>query len=255
MSYKININKIDNSVKSKFQSVSIDNSDYRNLYVVGKNPINENHNKDLEIHVLISQKNLNDLNPILEWSYYTNPIKKDNLIKFRTKLDEIGDKLEEIVESKRLDESYLSKLGNAQSINESNNEEVSHRDGTINKLNQTYSLDYQRLRIDRKKLKSYLENSFGIIVDLEDIQLEGFDPNSGKKKHNDIFSQHKLGDEFHLNIKNITSKEYMGNITPDSWIKIKQKFSSMPFSEDIFINTNRYSISVIFSLKILVEIV
>jgi len=255
MSYKANINKIDNSIKSYFNSVSIDNSDYRNLYIISKEPINEKKYKNLELHLLISQKSLNGLNPIVEWGYYTNSSKRDNVITFKTNLESIGGKLKEIVDSRKLDEEYLNNLQEVSKVNESKDTPVGFNE-SITKLNKTYKLNYQKLSIEREKIRSFLYNNFNVETKKDKILLECFDVTSGQKKENNIFNSFKLGDEFHFSIKNMKYTDNdRQNISSEDYLKIKKSLSSLPFVEDVFINTNRGDLSVVFSIKILVELV
>jgi hypothetical protein len=246
MLYKSNINKIDYKLKETFSDVIIDNSDYRQLEIKC-NFLSENKNIDLVL--VVSQKNLNIEDPLLEWGYYTNPIKKDNLVKFNSKIDNMTSILNEIISKDRLDLDYLkeAKIKFETDKIVKINESLEEIDSEIENINQTYELRENYLLIDRTKIKKFLESK-GFFIDIEDIYLEHYDPTTGKNIDLSIY-----GNVSELHFDSISSNNMNGNMTLVNWAHIENILRKMPRVEDVSINTSSYKIIVEFSTKLLVE--
>jgi len=253
MSYKLNINKIDTQLKTVFKEIKIDNSDYRQLDIVASNPLEETVNEKMRIHLFISQANLNNNNPILEWGYYTDSNDLKNHIKFKTSIDSIGTSLNEIVKNKRLSESYLDSIKPEEKINESVEVKDEGSD-TIENINQTYELSENNLKIYGNKLKNYLFEQLGILVD--DLELEYYDTTSGKKREPSFINTNdpEIGDEPNMVLRGISSISYDGNISPKGWITLENHLRKLPHLEDINSNTHKYFINITFSTKVFVEL-
>tara|TARA_R110000772_G_scaffold20466_5_gene56857 strand:- start:21693 stop:22454 length:762 start_codon:yes stop_codon:yes gene_type:complete len=253
MSYTTNINQIDNELKKVFSDVIIDNSDFRQLNIKLSNPINENTNNSLEMRLFVSQTNLNDVDPILEWGYYTDPTELDNLIKFKSKAYSLPITIKSVIENNRLNERYLSSIEKVELINE----DTDTIDITIDHINQTYELSENRLNLNVSKFKKYLENVHGLIIDNGDIILEHRDVNSGRVRKPSFTGSNEamIGDESEVTLAGVSSLNLNGNITPTDWLTLETAIRKIPFVEDINSSTYNYSCTFNFSTKVFVELV
>jgi hypothetical protein len=249
MSYKLNINQIDSELKNVFNTTNIDSSDYRQLNIRLSNPKLDSVNENLELQMFVSQSNLNQLNPILEWGYYTDSNNLDNFIKFKTPISNLGTLLTNIVSERRLDESYLDSIKPEEKINESLYEETTEN---IEHINETYELSENNLKIYGNKLKNFLYNQYGLTID--DLEISHYDMTSGRKRsqgHMLLSDGPKMGDECVLELRNISSTS---NVIPRTWISVENQLRKLPHVEDVNSNTHNYSMNVTFSTKVFVEI-
>tara|TARA_R110000772_G_scaffold1210_2_gene4273 strand:- start:7970 stop:8737 length:768 start_codon:yes stop_codon:yes gene_type:complete len=255
MSYTTNINQIDSELKKVFTDVLIDNSDFRQLNIKLSNPINEETNKLLEMKLFVSQTNLNNINPILEWGYYADPTELDNLIKFRTASNSLSTAINEVIKHNRLSKDYLNSIEETKLINEGlDTEEV---EDEITNINQTYELSESRLNLNVSKFKKYLETVHGLTVDKDDIILEHRDVNSGKIRKPSFVGSNSavMGDESEVLLAGISSLNHNGNITPANWLTLETAIRKIPFVADINSSTYNYSCTFNFSTKVFVELV
>lgn len=249
MSYITNINKIDSELKTVFNDVLIDNSDFRQLNIKLSKPVDIETNESLEMIIFVSQTNLNNINPILEWGYYTDPNKMDNLIKFRSSSDSLANSIKEIIKGNRLNEGYLNSIKKSEKINESSTDEI---DDEITHINQTYILSTGELKINSKKLCNYISTKYGVIVD--DVQIEYNDVNTGRSRITN-FNLPTMGDEANVSLLGLSSKSINGNIEPSTWISIENDIRKIPFVEFVNSSTYNYSCFFTFSTKVFVELV
>lgn len=108
--FKENINKIDNQLKKIFTNVEYNTDDHRKVSITAFSPLNENVNNNLKMEMEVSTKNLTELDPVISYSYYTNPNSKDNKIGFDTKIGKMGEVLSSVVENNRFNTEYLDSL-------------------------------------------------------------------------------------------------------------------------------------------------
>lgn len=257
MSYTTNINEIDSELKKVFSEVIIDNSDFRQLNIKLSNPINEKENSLLEMKLFISQSNLNNIDPLLEWGYYTDPSEMGDYIRFRTHSYNLSNTIDEVIKNKRLSESYLSSIQEIKSINESSDLENKVVEEDITNINQIYKLSENHLEISASKLKKYLENVHGLKLGLDSIILEHRDVNSGRVRKPSFVSSNNamIGDEAEITLSGISSLNMNGNISPSDWLVLETAIRKIPFVEDINSSTYSYSCNFTFSTKIFVELI
>lgn len=252
MSYITNINRIDSELKTVFNDVLIDNSDFRQLNIKLSKPVDTEINESLEMVIFVSQTNLNNINPILEWGYYTDPNKLDNSIKFRSPSDSLASSINGIIKGNRLNEDYLNSIKKPEKINESSTDEI---EDEITHINQTYVLSTGELKINSKKLCNYISTKYGVIVD--DVQIEYNDVNTGRLRKYSFtdFNSPTMGDEANVSLLGLSSKSISGNIEPSTWISIENDIRKIPFVEFVNSSTYNYSCFFTFSTKVFVELV
>jgi hypothetical protein len=256
MSYTTNINQIDSELKKVFTEVIIDNSDFRQLNIKLSNPINEDTNNLLEMRLFISQQNLNNINPLLEWGYYTDPLVMENSIKFRTLPSNLSMAIDTVIKNNRLNKDYLSSIEETKSINEGLNTETVVED--IIHINQTFELSENRLKLSTSKLRSYLEKVHDMKVDNDNMILGYRDVNSGKIRKpsfSNRVNEAVMGDESEITLRGINSFSINGEINPVGWLKLETALRKIPFVENINSSANNYSCVFNFSTKVLVELV
>jgi len=246
MSYKINLNEIDTELKKSFNKVSI-NTKTNNIEINLTSSILESANPKLAMSIFMSKHNLSQMNPILEWGYYIDTIKKGDSITFKTPLNEMILTIETIITKNRFNAEYLDTL-----VTETINENV---DDNIDKeisLDNIYEVKGNDLIINRHNLREYFVQSLGFVI--EDIVLSHFDAETGKPKGNFINNDAQLGDDNELNLSNITSMGHEGNISPKGWLSIEEELKKIPFVEDVFISTYKYSALVNISNEVFAEL-
>lgn len=252
MSYLNNINEIDNTLKNIFEQVSINTNDHRILDIKLSKPSKDSMNENLEMRLFVSQKNLNNISPILEWGYYTDPSNPTDSISFKSSASRIGDILNDVITNNRLNESYLDTIkGKVEKINESVEEEIVEEV----QLNQTYELSEQYMKLFTKKLQSYLMEQLGLLVD--DVEIKHFDESSGQLVSPTFANPNNtpsLGDISEVTLRNITSTSYDGNVSPKGWVLLEERLRQIPFVENLMVSTQKYSVEITFSTKVLVEL-
>lgn len=246
MSYKNTLNQIDIELKKLFNIVDI-NTNQGNVDIQLSSSIIENVNNNLKMNIIINKHNLNQTNPILEWSYYTDTNKKDNIISFNTPINEMISMINTITTTNRFSREYLDTLISEQ-INESLDTDIS--DSII--FETIYSESDNILHINKNDLKTYFK-SIGFII--EDIVVSYFDNESGKPKGVYIGDEPQLGDDNELSLKNISSTTYEGDITPKDWLKIENELNKLPHLEEIYVSTVSNSVLVNISNEVYVELV
>jgi hypothetical protein len=105
MSLKINVNKIHSDLVENFESVEIfeksskDFQEYVEIIAVKENK---------KVIMILKKKELE--NNHINWSYYSNPDKKDFLIERNSTVESIKDDVQDIFEKNRFDSEYLEKI-------------------------------------------------------------------------------------------------------------------------------------------------
>lgn len=258
MSYTTNINQIDSELKKVFSNVVIDNTDFRQLNIKLSNPIYEGADDSLEMRLFVSQSNLNNINPVLEWGYYSDPLSMENSIKFRTPTSNLSEAVYQVVKNNRFSEKYLEGLKNQkeEKLNENVSTENIEEDQITN-INQVYDLSENQLKVNASKFKKFLENKFGFIIDNEDLTIDHRDVSSGKVRKPSFAGQNlpERGDEAEISINGLSSKSYDGEISVNEWLMLEKEIRKIPFVEDVFISTSKNNVSFYFSTKVFVELV
>ena len=246
MSYKANLNQIDIELKKLFNSVKINTNNHNAVDIELTSSILENVNNKLEMSIFINTHNLNQMNPILEWGYYTDTIKKDNSITFKTTLNEMLNMIKTITTKNRFSAEYLDTLISIEPINENINEEIDE-EITLEKI---YDIKGKDLLIDRHALRKYFEDK-GIII--EDMVINHFDFETGEPKGTFINNEPFLGDDNELSLKNISLLNE-DEITAKDWILLEEHLKKIPFVEDVYISTQKNSALVNISNEVFAEL-
>lgn len=247
MSYKDNLNNIDIELKKTFKTVSIDTEKSNNIEINLSSSILESVNDKLTMSLFISKHNLVQINPILEWGYYTDTIKKVNSITFKTPLNEMLSTIETIITKNRFNAEYLDTL-----VTETINENV---DDNIDKeisIDDIYEVKGNDLIINRRNLREHFVHLLGFVI--EDMVLSHFDAETGKPKGNFINNPPQLGDDNELNLSNIISMGHDGKISPKGWLSIEEELKKIPFVEDVYISTYKQSALVNISNEVFAEL-
>lgn len=108
--YKDNLNNIDNQLKLLFNKIDYNTNDHRKISISATSPISETVNSELKLEMEVSTDKIKDIDPVVSYSYYTNPNTKDNKIDFNTKIGKMSEILSSVVENNRFNTEYLESL-------------------------------------------------------------------------------------------------------------------------------------------------
>lgn len=107
MSLKTNINKIHSDLSSIFDNVEVfEKSSLEFGEYVELKAVNENK----ELVMIVTKRQLE--NDKFNWSYYSNPIKKDFLVERVSTVDGLLSDIKDIFEKNRFDSDYTQQINN-----------------------------------------------------------------------------------------------------------------------------------------------
>jgi hypothetical protein len=236
--YELNVNKVHTELKRFFEDVKVDTSDYRKILYRCEKPLEGD--KFLEMKILVDTKNINNIDPILEWSYYTNPNAPDNLISFRSKSEGFGSVLNQIISEKRFDENYLKLLENKNEEFSKLNESLENQDTEVGNT-EFIEKNGDNWFVSETAIKEIL-SEFGLVLD--EIHMKIFNPEGGIRGTY-LNDEPQLGDTLELEME-LSPKSFDGEILPSKWIKIGQKFNGLECVEDVFVSTMKNRLTVHF---------
>ena len=204
-----------NNLKKIFKVVSFDTTNHSKIKIKATSPILENVNEKAELSMYVYGNNLIELNPVVKWGYYTNPLVEKESIEFNNNLNEIEFSIKEIFSKNRLSDEYLKEISISE-ISENNEE------NEVDVMWEWEVNDYGEnvLVLFENKLKDYISDVKISINEM--IYLDRLDNDIIYKLNDDILESYiirdpQVGDHCQLTLS-LDKEEFI----LENWLEIKK---------------------------------